>query len=286
MLENKIVLITGAAGGIGAATAARLAARGAVPVLADVDEDALRSTAASLPGQPLTVSVDVTDMASCRSAVAAALKRHDRLDAVWANAGISEFAPLELMDDAAWRRVIEVNVLGAFNIIKAALPPVIDSRGYVAITASGASWAHSPGHSAYAASKAAVEALGNSLRVELADRGVDVGVFHPQWINTVMVTQKQEHNDAFNVFFESLPAPLRTITPVEEMADVLVDAFARRATRVVYPRFSWLLYALRALLPTRPLTVTTRKVAPEIRRAYARQIPQDTNPVAPAGTTM
>jgi hypothetical protein len=70
------------------------------------------------------------------------------------------------------------------------------------------------------------------------------------------------------------------MTPVEEMADVLVDAFARRATRVVYPRFSWLLYALCALLPTRPLTVTTRKVAPEIRRAYARQIQQDTNPLA------
>lgn len=274
-LSGTVILITGAAGGIGAATAQRLSERGATLVLCDLDPVALKEAAVTLTGEHLVQQVDVTDLDQCISAVDAAVAAHGRLDYVWANAGISAFAPLELMDAAAWHKVVEVNLLGAYNIVKAALPQVISARGYVALTASGASFAHSPGHSAYAASKAGLEALGNSLRSELADRGVAVGVFHPQWIRTPMVTEKRDHNDAFNVLLNALPKPMRILVEVDDMADVLVTAFERRSERVIHPRIGWLLYALRPLLPLAPFTARTRKVAPEIRRAFQAQHAQD-----------
>lgn len=271
-LHGQVILITGAAGGIGAATALRLAKRGAQLVLCDRNETALNAVAAGLEGQHLTMSLDVTDLDACQSAVDAAQRHFGRIDVVWANAGISAFAPFDLMDAAAWHQVIHINLLGTYNIIKAALPAMIAARGYVAITASGASWAHSPSHSAYAASKAGVEALANSLRIELVDRGVDVGVFHPMWIRTPMVTDKQAHHDAFNVYFNALPAPLRKITEVDVLAAVLEQAFEHRETKVIYPHFNWLLHGFRAFLPTKLLTTSLRKIAPDIRQAFVKQM--------------
>jgi NAD(P)-dependent dehydrogenase (short-subunit alcohol dehydrogenase family) len=270
-LSGQVILITGAAGGIGASTASRLAKRGAQLVLCDLNEAALMTMATRLEGKHLTMSVDVTDLNSCQAVVDAAKQYFGRIDAVWANAGISAFAPFDLMEAEAWHQVININLLGTYNIIKTALPEVIATQGYIAMTASGASWAHSPSHSAYAASKAGIEALANSLRIELVDRGVDVGVFHPMWIRTPMVTQKQDHN-AFNVYFDSLPAPLRMITEVDVLAAVLEQAFERREAKVIYPHFNWLMHGIRAFLPSKILTAPLRKIAPEIRRAFVQQM--------------
>ena len=267
-LDGQVILITGGAGGIGAATARKLAAKGARPVLADLDMVALERVAGTIEPAPLTVQVDVTDPASCAAAVEATLHRHGRIDAVWANAGISAFGPLDLLDDASWRRVVEVNLIGAYNIIRAALPAVVDQRGYISMTASWASFAHSPGHSAYSASKAGLEALANSLRSELAHTGTKVGIFHPGWIDTPMVAGKRDHNAAFNAMFDSLPAPLRTLSAPEEIADHLVVAFERRSPKVIYPKLGWALHILRSLLPTRLVTTGARRVAPEVRRLY------------------
>ena len=78
---------------------------------------------------------------------------------MWANAGIASFGPLALTEPEAWERTIEINLLGAFRTIRAALPAITASGGYVAVTASLASFAHAPGVSAYTASKAGVEAM-------------------------------------------------------------------------------------------------------------------------------
>ncbi|MGB8407037.1 MAG: short-chain dehydrogenase/reductase [Mycobacterium sp.] len=271
-LSGKVILITGAAGGIGNATAVQLARRGARLVLADLDTSALKRAEARVPGDTSTVSVDVTDADSCADAVHATLQRHGRIDAVWANAGISAYGPMDLMDSAVWRRVIEVNLLGSYNIVQSALPGIIEQRGYVALTASWASFAHSPGHSAYAASKAGMEAFANCLRSELACTGVQVGVFHPGWVDTPMVTEKRDHQPAFRALLDSLPAPLRSLTAVDELSVVLADAFTRRSAKVIYPRRGWALHVLRALLPTKFATARARKAAPDIRRLFAEQM--------------
>ena len=171
-LNEKVVLITGGARGIGAGTAASSPGAEPRPVLADLDIEGLARTAASISPRPLTLELDVTDDVACAAAVARVLEVHGEIDAVWANAGIASFAPMELMDPAAWRRSIEVNLIGAYQTIHAALPAVLERRGYIAVTASLGSFAHGPYLSAYCATKAGVEAMCNSLRLEVAHRGV------------------------------------------------------------------------------------------------------------------
>lgn len=268
-LDGQVVLISGAAGGIGAATARLLVARGASVVLADLAEDALRQLADELGDHASALTLDVTDPAACEAAVSQIVTTHGRLDVVWSNAGISAFGPAELLPAETWRKVVAVNLVGAYNLVHAALPAIIAQQGHIALTASWASFAHSPGHSAYAATKAAVEAMANSLRSELAHQGVTVGVFHPGWIATPMVTDKIEHQPAFNALLDSLPAPLRKVTPVDDVAQVLAHAIATRESKVIYPRTGWLLHAIRPLLPSRLLSAGGRGAASEIRSRYA-----------------
>ncbi|MFC5061935.1 SDR family NAD(P)-dependent oxidoreductase [Actinomycetospora atypica] len=286
-LAGQVVLVTGAAGGIGSATARRLTHAGARVVWADLDAERTREAAAeAVPDdEPLCLALDVTSPASCAAAVQATLDHHGRLDVVWANAGVSAFGPLATVDPDTWRQVVEVNLLGSYHVARAALPALVAHRGYLAFTASWASFAHSPGHSAYAASKAGIEALADGLRSELDHEGVRVGVFHPGWIDTRMVTEKQRTQPAFGVLLDSLPGPLGALTPVDELAEVLADAIARRAAKVVHPRVGWALHAARALLPTRPFTASARAAAPEIRRLSGPAVPADPSAHDSPGST-
>ena len=262
---SKIVLITGGARGIGAATAGELARRGWVPVLADVDEQALVATAFD------TVVLDVCDAAACERAVTEVLERHGRLDAVWANAGIASFGPLALTDSEAWERTIEINLLGAFRTIRAALPAVIASGGYVAVTASLASFAHAPGVSAYTASKAGVEAMCDSLRIELAHHGVAVGTIHPTWIDTDMVREADDEHRAYRRLREAMRPPFRKVYPVERAARDIADGFDRRARRICTPRFVQLAHVLRAASTTRLFERQVLAAAPDIERLFQAQ---------------
>jgi NAD(P)-dependent dehydrogenase (short-subunit alcohol dehydrogenase family) len=266
-LAGKIILITGAGSGIGAATARELARRGAVPVLADIDAASLEATAATIEPRPLTVTLDVTQPAACEEAVATTLARHGRLDVVWANAGIASFGPLAHTDPAAWRRVIDVNLLGVFNTVHAALPAVRAQRGHVLVTASIASFAHPPAMSAYAASKAAVEAACNAWRIELATHGVTVGAIHASWVATPMVAEGGQH-PAFKVLRDSSPPPLRRETDAATAACWIADGIERRAARIWVPGWVRWLSALRALLHTKGGERGFRQAAPEMERLY------------------
>lgn len=268
-LGGKVVLITGGAGGIGAAAAIELARRGAVPVLADIDEEGLSVAAEAVGPDTMTTALDVTDFDACTEAVARVVEGHKRLDSVWANAGIGVGGPAELVDPAAWTRVVEVNLMGAFHTVRAALPEVIRARGHVAITASLASFAHAPGLSAYAASKAGVEAFADSLRTEVAHQGVTVATLHPTWIDTEMVREGDRESAAFARLRQAMRPPLSKTYPLDAIVEPIADAFESRAPRVFLPGFVRLGYQLRNALNSGPALRDLLKVAPEMRRLFA-----------------
>ena len=273
-LNEKVVLITGGARGIGAATAAKLAGRGAVPVLADLDLEALAATAATITPAPLTIELDVTDLSACEAAVERVLDEHGRLDIAWANAGIASGGPIHLTDPATWRQTIDVNLVGAYYTVRAALPAVIAHRGYVAVTASLASFAHAPGMSAYCATKAGVEAMCNSLRSEVAHHGVEVATIHPTWIDTDMVREADTESRVFEVLRGALRPPFKKTYPVERAATDIVSGFERRKRRICTPPFVQAAHALRPLLTTRLFERDQLAVAPELERRFEQDVEQ------------
>jgi len=265
-LAGSVVLITGAASGIGAATARELYAQGALPVLIDCDALSLADVAAQCGGA-LACTADVTDLAAMEQVVATALRRHGRIDVVWANAGIAAFGPLAYTDPASWRRCMDVNVVGVFNTVRAALPAVRARRGYVLISASVSSFAHPPAISAYAASKAAVEAMGNAWRIELHHHGVDVGLMHAGWVKTALVDEGAMH-PGFRRLRSTMPKFLNTEMPVEAAAKAIARGIARRQRQVWIPGWVRMLHLLRAFLHTPLAERELLRAAPEIEALY------------------
>src|SRR5215203_5142017 len=171
--NGRVAFITGGASGIGLAVAGLLQRRGMSLVLMDLTEPALGAAAAQLgEGEVVTMAGDVTRAEDCREAVALAVRHFGGIDLCWANAGIGSLAPLRHADAREWMQIVQVNVFGVLHTVQAALPQLIARRGHVAVSASAASLAHAPGMSAYAASKAAAEAMYDSWRIELAYSGV------------------------------------------------------------------------------------------------------------------
>jgi NAD(P)-dependent dehydrogenase (short-subunit alcohol dehydrogenase family) len=136
-LTGKSVLITGAANGIGAATARQLSARGALVAMLDRDGEALQTAATACKGPTVTLVADVTDRADLDAAVCHLVDRVGRIDVVVANAGIvGPIATLTTVDPVAFDQVIDVDLVGVFRTLAATLPHVIDSGGYVLLVSS------------------------------------------------------------------------------------------------------------------------------------------------------
>ena len=187
-LQDKVVFITGGARGIGAEVARRLRNKGARLVLTDLDKAELAALAAELgEDRVLTAVADVRDLPAVQAAAAKAVERFGGIDVVVANAGINSYGSVLQVDPEAFKRVMDVNVLGVFHSVRATLPALTERRGYVLIVSSLAAYAAAPGWAAYNASKAGVEMIANTLRLEVGDRGVAVGSAHMSWIDTALV---------------------------------------------------------------------------------------------------
>ena len=136
-VNGKVALITGGANGIGAEVARRLHAKGAKLVLTDLDEGQLKDVAAALgEDRVLTVVADVRDLAGMQAAVDKGIEQFGGIDIVMANAGVATFGSVLQVDPAAFKTLVDVNVVGMFNTVRAAMPSVIERRGYVLIVSS------------------------------------------------------------------------------------------------------------------------------------------------------
>jgi NAD(P)-dependent dehydrogenase (short-subunit alcohol dehydrogenase family) len=266
-LQGLVVLITGAASGIGAATALEVLNSGGIPVLVDCDEEPLSRMAQQCGEGTLSFVADVTQLSAMQDVVAQTLARVSRIDVVFANAGVAAFGPVAHVDPQAWQRCIAVNIFGVFNTVRSALPALIQQQGYVLINASVSSFAHPPAMSAYAASKAAVEAMGNVLRLELAAHQVGVGVMYAGWVKTPLVEEGALH-PGFVRLRATMPRFFNKEISAQETAGAVVRAIAKRQRSLFLPGWLRILFALRSLLHLPFAERELLKAAPEIEQSY------------------
>ena len=234
-VAGSVVLVTGAARGIGAELSRRLVEQGAQVLMVDVDVEPLEALAAELGDAVLAVRADVTDLASLEAAVAQGVDRFGGIDTVVANAGIASYGSVLHVDPATFRRVLDINVTGVFHTVRAALPHVIERQGYVLVVSSLAAFTAAPGLAAYNASKAGAEHFANALRLEVTHLGVAVGSAHMSWIDTPMVQDARADLRAFDTMLRKLPPPLNRTTSVEACVDGFVAGIERRSRRVYVP---------------------------------------------------
>lgn len=273
-LEGKVVFITGAARGIGAAVAAESARRGARVALAGLEPDELDARAREIGSETPWFECDVTDLDSVQAAVDGTVAALGGIDVVLANAGIGTYGTVEKGDPDAWLRTIDINLSGAYRTVRAALPHVLESRGYIGVVASVSSFAPSAGMSSYTASKAGVEAFVRALRQEVGFRGVAAGSIHPGWIDTDLVRDSERDLPSFRAARKRMPWPLRSTTSVEVCARAIADGFEKRSSRVFIPRGVSILYWLRSLVTSdaaeRGMTRDAAETVPRMEEDIAR----------------
>ncbi len=245
-LQGQTIFITGATGGIGAATSRELIKRGANVVVTDVGAEQVQDLATELGERALPLVVDVTDRGSIDQAVAKAVEHFGKVDIVFANAGIANDPPLTVtsLTDEMYEKVIDVDLNGVWHTVRAGLPQVIENGGYVLITSSIYAFMNGVVNAPYAMSKAAVEQLGRALRTELAYRGASAGVLYPGWVDTnIAKVAMRDPGPIKELADHAFRGPLgRAITP-ERAAKAIANGMEKRAPRIIVPR-RWIPFSM------------------------------------------
>ena len=253
-VNGKTALVTGAARGIGFATAQALVKRGASVVAVDLDQAAAERAAAQLHDtRALGIAADVTDRGALQQAVARTVERFGSLDVVVANAGIaSRGATVRAMSTESFERVLDVNLHGVYRTVELALPEIVRNRGHVVVVASIYAFMNGAGAAPYAMSKAGVEQLGRALRTELAVHGASASVAYFGFIDTEMVHRAIDADPLSDVLMDQTPRPLLKRLPPSAAGEAIARGIERRAPRIIRPRRWTALSVLRGVLG--PLT--------------------------------
>jgi NAD(P)-dependent dehydrogenase (short-subunit alcohol dehydrogenase family) len=242
-LNGRIALITGAARGIGFETARALHARGASVALVDLDSDQTREAAGRIGERALGLAADVTDRDAIEDAVEQTVARFGALDVAVANAGIAPpTATMRVIDPDAFERTVQVDLLGVWRTARAALPQVVERGGHVVVVASVYAFFNGSLNASYAASKAGVEQLGRSLRVELRRHGASASVAYFGFIDTRMV-QDAMADPLGRKFEETTPPALLKRLPPSAAGEAIAKGIERRAPRIIAPRW-WAAYSV------------------------------------------
>ncbi|WP_067895078.1 SDR family oxidoreductase [Nocardia vaccinii] len=241
-LDGKVVAITGASSGIGAATATELASRGAAVVLGARRTDRLEELVTRIRaagGRAEMVAVDVTRRADLEALVTSAVNRFGRLDVLVSNAGVARIAPVRALDLDDWDAMIDVNVRGVLHGIAAALPVFRDQgRGHFVTTISTSGLKIVPTQAVYAGTKNAVRTLLEALRQESTDGVVRTTSVSPGFVRTELVDhiddpgQREQAQQAMATLGISPGAVARAIAfAIEQPDDVEIGDITIRPTR-------------------------------------------------------
>ena len=189
-LDGKVALITGAASGIGRATARAYVEAGASVAVLDLDQDTVDEVAGELGERAIAIAADVTDTAAADAAVTTTVEAFGRLDVLCNIAGILRFEHTHEMTDDEWDLVVDVNLGGTFKMSRAALRVFLDQgSGSIINTTSSAAFRASVWASAYGASKAGVLAFTKALAVEYGRQGIRCNCVAPAGVKTPMIKQ-------------------------------------------------------------------------------------------------
>jgi NAD(P)-dependent dehydrogenase (short-subunit alcohol dehydrogenase family) len=229
---QKVALVTGAARGIGLATAKRFLAEGWRVALLDIEHDLLQAAVAAIanPEHTLALPCDVSDAKAVAAAIEEAAKRFGRLDALINNAGVAVFAPLLETSDADWNRILAVNLTGPLLCTKAAAPLMREHGGgaIVNITSISAVRA-STLRSAYGTSKAGLAHLTKQLAIELASLGIRVNAVAPGPVDTAMA--KAVHTAEIRADYHDA-IPLNRYGLEEELAEAVFFLSCERSSYI------------------------------------------------------
>src|SRR6478735_10377903 len=196
-LNGKVALVTGAARGIGYETARQLHLRGASVTVLDIDAAEAHEAAERIGPRAIGLATDVTDHSAVMQSVAETVDRFGGLDVVVANAGIAQtkMATVRGIGSEEWERVFEVDMLGVWRTVRAALPQIVERKGQMVVISSVYAFANGFGNTPYAVAKAGVESLGRALRVELRPHGASASVGYFGWVDTKLVQDSFSQED-------------------------------------------------------------------------------------------
>lgn len=241
-IAGKVVVITGASSGLGEATARHLSAQGASVVLGARRVDRIQALAAELTGtggKAIAIATDVTDYDQVKRLVDAAVQAYGRVDVMINNAGLMPHSPLERLKIDDWDRTIDVNIKGVLYGIAAALPYMKQQKsGHIINVSSVAGHKVTPGGAVYAATKHAVRALSEGLRLEVKPYNIRTTVISPGAVATELPDSVTEPDVAEKIhkFYETFAIPADSFARAVAFAmsqpeDVDINEILFRPTR-------------------------------------------------------
>jgi len=221
-LNDRVVLVTGAATGIGRATALQLAAEGASLLITDVATDDLAETTrlvSAAGGNVESMISDVSREEDAKRSVAACVARHGRLDVLCNVAGVIRFEHTHETSFELWRRILSVNLDGVFLMCREAIPHLLESRGAIVNVGSTAGLMGLPYGAAYGASKGGVHAFTRAIAVEYAGRGLRANSICPASIESRMSAPEFPQGVDMSILMR--PASLHGVRGPEEVAKLI-----------------------------------------------------------------
>lgn len=248
-LKGKVVLITGAAQGIGLEVLREAVRREAIPVGIDVNAELIAKVQQEFGNQSVCHVADVSDADAMERIVEDTIERFGGIDVVIANAGIERVGAIVNMEKDVFETVINVNLLGVYRTLKPALRSCIQRKGHVLAISSIAATIPLPYGAAYSASKAAVDIMMRCLRMEISGTGATAGAAYFGFVQTDMAGRIFS-DPALAKALKQVPERLIGLGPnptPQAVSKKILDGVERRKARVVAPRMVAVTYALRGL---------------------------------------